>query len=265
MAIQFDITKEFNNEVKMDNKLKYNFSDFTEEHYKELIQIAKKNHEFIAYESALTHNSNFVLWRHDVDLSPQRALALAKIEHEEQVKSTYFVQLTSEFYSVFEKPIKDIFKQIIGLGHDIGVHFYPFAYNVSDKKSLEEALNFEKATLEQLLNTKIKVFSYHNPVAEILEFDDFTYAGLINTYATFFKEGTQYCSDSNGYWRFHRMKDFLENHTTSKLQILTHPEWWQEKEMSPTDRVWRCVNGRAENLKKEYVELLTSMGRSVIR
>lgn len=249
----------------MKNAIKYNFSDFTENHYRHLIQTAKKSHPFIPYEDARESKGNFVLWRHDVDLSPQRALALAKIEAQEEVQATYFIQMTSEFYSVFEKPIKDIFKEIIEHGHHIGVHFYPFAYDVTDRSSLEKGLTFEKETLENLLGVDIKVFSYHNPVAEILKFDDFTYAGLINTYATFFKEKTAYCSDSNGYWRFHRMEDFLKEHQNENLQILTHPEWWQQEVMSPTDRVWRCIDGRGKYLKESYVALLISMGRSVIR
>lgn len=249
----------------MENAIRYNFADFTEVHYRHLIQIAKQSHSFIAYKAARECDNNFILWRHDIDASVQRALALAKIEASENVQATYFIQLTSEFYNVFEISIKEIFKEIISLGHHIGVHFYPMAYGVSDKKSLENGLTFEKETLQNLLQTEIKVFSYHNPVPETLKFDDFTYAGLINTYSSFFKEKTKYCSDSNGYWRFHRMEDFLKEHSKDNLQILTHPAWWQTTPMSPTERVWRCVDGRADHVKQGYINILTSMGRSIIR
>ena len=32
---------------------------------------------------------------------------------------------------------------------------------------------------------------------------------MINTYAKYFKENVEYCSDSNGYWRYKRLEDFL--------------------------------------------------------
>ena len=55
------------------------FSDFTEEKYKEIIVFAKKKYKFIFYNQ-IKNNESFLLWRHDVDFSVNRALSLAKIE-----------------------------------------------------------------------------------------------------------------------------------------------------------------------------------------
>jgi len=151
------------------------------------------------------------------------------------------------------------------LVHGIGVHFYGGAYDLNNKEQLEKSLQFEKRTIEFLLDTQVSVFSYHNPFPQTLIYDDYKYSGMINTYSQYFKKNTSYCSDSNGYWRFKRLEDFLLENKSSNLQVLTHPEWWQKEPMAPTDRVWRSIDGRAKKLKENYIKLLTSNGRIVVR
>ena len=80
----------------------YFFEDFTLENYKSLIRLAKKNYNFKNFNDALDISRSFVLWRHDIDFSVHMALNLANIEFEEKVKSTFFVQLNSDFYNIFE-------------------------------------------------------------------------------------------------------------------------------------------------------------------
>jgi hypothetical protein len=46
--------------------------------------------------------------------------------------------------------------------------------------------------------------------------------------------------------------------------VLTHPVWWQEKAMSPKERVWRAIEGRSEKNKKQYKFLLTKFERKNI-
>ena len=41
--------------------------------------------------------------RHDIDYSIEKAVELAALEAEENVKSTYFVLLSSEFYNLAAK------------------------------------------------------------------------------------------------------------------------------------------------------------------
>ena len=68
-------------------KLDYHFEDFTTENYARLLDIAKERFLFINYNE-IVDNVRFVVWRHDIDVAPHRALDLAKIEYEKNVKST---------------------------------------------------------------------------------------------------------------------------------------------------------------------------------
>lgn len=238
----------------------YNFSDFTTSHYRDLIRKAKeKNYIFSRYHS-FDKNSKFVLWRHDIDLSPHRALRLAQIENEEGVFSTYFIHLHSEYYNPFEKEVFNIIKQIIGLGHDIGVHFDAHFYDLKTEKEIETRLLNEKQILENLFSTKIHSFSFHFTNPFVLSCTKWMYAGLINAYADYFKTEVTYCSDSNGYWRFQRMMDVIEESNVPRLHLLTHPEWWQEEMMSPWQKIKRAVDGRALRNREYYRNLLSSAG-----
>ena len=57
------------------------------------------------------------------------------------------------------------------------------------------------------------------------------------------------------------MEDVLQEAPDERLQVLTHPEWWQESVMSPKERIWRCIDGRAAGIKKWYEAALKNFGR----
>lgn len=227
----------------------YNFSDFTEDHYRSLLTLAKQNFKFIGFnevKQAVEKKERVILWRHDLDFSIHRAYRLAEIEHECGIRATYFIHFHNEFYNLLEKEIVLLIKKIIELGHTIGLHFDTHFYNIEDVSSLEEYLVFEKQMVKKIFNVDVEVFSFHNTTPFTMSCQNWTYGGLINTYASFFQKEAEYCSDSNGYWRYNRLYDVLNNTTAQTLQVLTHPEWWQEMKMSPWEKIQRCVAGRAD-------------------
>lgn len=247
----------------MSNAEKYHYADFTRGNYRQLLKLAKERFSFSSFEDYSKHD-NFILWRHDIDFSVHSAYALAKIEAEEGISSTFFIHLHNEFYNAFEKEITELLKEILKLGHRAGLHFDCHFYSIKNEKELEANLKFEKEILEKLLNTDIRVFSFHNTTEEILSYNKDSYSGMINTYNRFFREKVGYCSDSNGYWRFKRLEDELTLGDNMTLQVLTHPAWWQEEILSPKQRIWRSIDGRAEKIKKYYDNTLKRMGRENI-
>src|SRR4051812_26225051 len=94
--------------------------DFTEEHYRELLRLAGEKYEFVSFTDT-QRAGRTVLWRHDIDMSPQRALALARMEAEEEVAATYLVLLHSEFYNALESSVVDVLRRIVDLGHHLGL------------------------------------------------------------------------------------------------------------------------------------------------
>ncbi len=247
----------------MVNAEKYHFSDFTTENYRKLLRLAKSKYTFCTF-TELNGKEKFITWRHDIDFSMHRALKMAQIEAEEGIKATYCILLHSEFYNLLEKEISDILLQIIKLGHSIGLHFDSHYYDIKNETGLEEKLLFEKSIIENLFPIKVDCFCFHITNEFTIGCNKESYAGLINCYSDKFQKEVGYCSDSNGYWRFARLEDILIEAACEKLQVLTHPELWQDEIMSPKQRVYRCIDERAIKTKQWYDTTLKNHNRENI-
>lgn len=105
----------------------------------------------------LKSGDRYVCLKHDVETAPDRALSIAKIESEFNIKSTYYFQA-----NLIESS-KSIIKELITLGHEIGYH-----YDVLDEADgeFEKALALFSKSLDkfQKLNIEIKTVCPHgNP------------------------------------------------------------------------------------------------------
>lgn len=236
---------------------------FTIATYRQLVRLALQQYPQASYRN-IPWGERFLLWRHDCDLSLNRALVLAQIEAEEGLRSTFFLNPHSEYYNLLQANQALLVLEIFNLGHDIGLHFDAGYYGNITKLELEVLMNQEASWLEQIFGRKPLVFSFHNPVSSHLQFEDESYGGLLNCYSRRFKTEVGYCSDSNGYWRFRSLSDVLTQAVDPCLQVLTHPGWWQDAEMPPRRRVFRCVYGRAQATMADYDAVVRLHGRENI-
>ncbi|MES1976555.1 MAG: hypothetical protein V4451_00875 [Pseudomonadota bacterium] len=235
-------------------------TDFTVEHYAELLELAKAQYKFIPY-TAITLDQRFILWRHDCDFSLNRARRLARIEQAHDVRSTYFLNPHCEFYNLLEREQAAIIEVILACGHDIALHFDAAFYQIASEDELDELVAKESGWLKDWFGVEPTAFSFHNPDAFLLTCERDSYGGLINCYSRKFKDSIPYCSDSNGYWRYRRLQEVLERAEEPCLQVLTHPGWWQEEPLYPRQRIFRSVYGRADAAMKLYDNTLRAHGR----
>ncbi len=237
-------------------------ADFTDAAYRGLLRAARDRYAFRPFASALRMTDG-VLWRHDIDMSPHRALALARIEKEEGVQASYFVHLHSNFYNALEADVIERLRQIAALGHEIGLHFDPQVAGLapSDEAAIERAVALERDVLQHAVGAPVVALSFHDPdVAGFTDVPADTIAGLVNAYGATLRTHFAYCSDSNGYWRFTPIRDVLgEGH--ARVQVLTHPEWWVPEPMTPRQRVQRAIDGRAARASVRYDAALRALGR----
>jgi hypothetical protein len=261
--------------------MNYHIEDFTEENYRRLIELAKSKYKFITYAEVKDYKNDVILLRHDVDFSIHRALKLAGIEAELNVFSTFFLYPHSTMYNLLEKEVSGIVREIIRLGHKIGLHFEPAYYDleVSELPGFKKYLQIEKQLLMDMFDTDVDVFSFHNPdIGGWMAYEEYETCGMVNTYSRYIKDNYFYCSDSNGYWRYTRLEDLLSgedllngddllsredllNGDERKLQILLHPEWWVPNASPPHDRIIRCIDGRSKKSLDMYEEALEKMER----
>jgi hypothetical protein len=234
------------------------FGDFLLTNYERLLEIAKESYVFTDYFTETSSKS--IILRHDIDFSLHNAELMAQIENKLGIKSTYFIQLHSEFYNALDKESYDIIKRILELGHDLGLHFDSHFWGIQSEPQLEQFLLIDKSTMEKYFNLEIKTFAFHNTNHFTMSCEKERYAGMINVYSKYFKENVGYCSDSTGYWRFERLEDRLKEAKDKKLQILIHPGMWQNEVLPPRRRVFKIIDDKAASLKKLYDETLLKFG-----
>lgn len=236
------------------------YNDFTEASYRELLEIAKLQYQF----STFTHppSAKHVLWRHDVDFSMHRALRLAELENEAGVKATYFLYPHSMFYNLMSRSIVELVHKIAALGHDIGLHFDPTFYEGLYDTPFETNIAMEKKFIIDFIKIEPIAISFHLfGVLEKSPPKDDLLCGMINAYGTAIFNHYGYVSDSNGIWRFRRLRDVLEKAEEDKLQVLTHPELWSPIALSPRKRIQRCIDGYAAAMGLDYDTILANSGR----
>ena len=103
------------------NNIPKNKSTFTVEDYRSmLLSFIDGGYDFAFFESAierLEKNEQFVLLRHDLDLSITRALPIALVENDLGAKSTFFVRLRNGLYNPFNFEESKAIEELLEMGH----------------------------------------------------------------------------------------------------------------------------------------------------
>ena len=241
----------------MTSSAEFHFDDFTEANYRALLGSALRQYTFVPFSGA-GQDGRICLWRHDVDYSLHRARRIATIEADAGVASTYFLNVHGEFYSALGEISAGLVRDIIALGHRIGVHLDAGFYRYRPWSAAErvQILEREKALLETTFDVEVDCYSLHNPtLSPEWIVDDAVVAGMVNAYSHDLRTRFSYVSDSNGIWARQRLQEVLDSRP-QRLHVLTHPEWWTPEAMSPRERISRCIDGRALWAHRYYDQFL---------
>ena len=231
--------------------------DFTYDWYVQLINTLKDNgYCFSNYLNYKRYNKTVIL-RHDVDFSLEKAREIAKLEHENNIKSTFFVLLSTNFYNIFSKESNEIIKEILNLGHDIGLHFDEKRYDISNEKELAHWVHRESQVLSYALGREVKVVSMHRPSKWVLQ-NNIQFKDLINSYSKEFFTNFKYLSDSRMHCR-ENVLEVIKGGTYNRFHILTHPFWYSDKSESIKQKLLNfIINAKEEryyNLKDNIRDL----------
>ena len=94
--------------------------------------------------------------------------------------------------------------------------FRCFFYRASDKLHLE--CKKEVEVLENIINKKVNIVSFHRPSEKILNMNS-KIGGLEHTYMNKFIDDIFYCSDSEGRWRYSKPFNIINENRTKKTYI----------------------------------------------
>lgn len=208
---------------------------FSFEDYREILRIVKGTGLQASYKEALERD-RFIIMRHDVEYSVERAYELAKVETSMDFVSTYFFQWTNNSYNILSRKNMDMVKDIHERGHQIGLHY---ALNgMTDMEQIKKQIVKEVRILSEMFGFAVDIFSIHRPSKDVLR-ENIKLPGILNAYQddffTFAENVTEetpvavkYMSDANHIWRYGYPdeKNILSH---DKVQILTHPFAWTKK------------------------------------
>ena len=227
---------------------------FSYSDYKEIINIIKESGRGCNFRQA-QERDKFIIMRHDVEFSVDRAFALSKLELSMDFTSTYFFQWTNNSYNILSKKNMDMIKYMHERGHVIGLHF---ALNgLTDMELVRMKLLQEIHVLSEMLGFEITEFSIHRPSADVLR-ENIVFPGIINAYQdeffTFSENVTdstplhvKYISDAKHRWNYGTPDaDTLFNN--ERVQILTHPYSWTKKGYDNLENFRTLIQERNEEL-----------------
>lgn len=208
---------------------------FSYDDYREIIRIIKSTGRYCDYKTAIERDE-FVLMRHDVEFSVERAYALSKVEESMDFTSTFFFQWTNNSYNILSRRNRDMIKDMHERGQNIGLHF---ALNgMTDMQQIRLQILKEMEILNEMFGFKIDTFSVHRPSKDVLR-ENIKLPGMLNAYQdeffTFVEDmqedspvAVKYMSDANHIWRYgYPNADNINNH--KKVQILVHPFSWTKE------------------------------------
>ena len=201
--------------------------------YRFILQELSKRFEIIDYAEVRKNTESFCVIRHDIEFSIERALIMAEIEYEMNVKTSYFFQITNNTYNIFSSENIAIICKIASLGHKIGLHFTPSS---DEEDRVKEEFFRKKRVFEQMLPVEIDRFSFHRPnlnssiLSKNIKID-----GIINVYSDLFfayfdgdipeNPPIKYISDSNHQWKYGHPLDAVLG-PCRRLHLLIHPFSW---------------------------------------
>ncbi len=200
--------------------------------YTEYAQILHKFKEKLVDYSETRGRNIYVLLRHDVEYSPEKALEMAKIENSLDIKSSYLFQVKSNAYNSLSLKNTNIIKRILELDHKVGLHFYVRHIEANNWEKLKDELIQQRNILKLVLGFKPDRFSYHRPPDWVLTRSDNLICEMINMYGSNFFEFTKtprkikYLSDSGHLFKYGHPLDDIN---FKKIQILLHPDEWSHQ------------------------------------
>ncbi|MCH8024907.1 MAG: hypothetical protein IIB43_09390 [Candidatus Marinimicrobia bacterium] len=200
---------------------------FSHDHYRHCLEKALGlGYRFATmgeYVDGVAAEGKIILMRHDEDFSPEAAKALADMEADLGVRSTYFFRYHARQYNLLSLANMALLQQLRGQGHEIGLHGETHALPAL-RDQASELLKRERELLTLLVGVEVTGLSRHEPARTGSSASDKVPPGFkYEAYSDQFS-GLKYISDSSAHWREGCMCQHIGE--VDRLYILTHGFWW---------------------------------------
>jgi hypothetical protein len=183
--------------------------------------------------------------RFDVDISPINARVLGRLAAAQGWPASFLFQLNAETYNALGPATLDTIRELRSLGHCVGLH-------IDQRLSGEDEAPIARtlAWFRRCVVPIEPVVSFHRPTASVL---GRSYRRFASAYAPEAFAPERYLSDSRRSLAFVPTLRAWLAQGRSPIQLLLHPEWWQESE--GVEAIWQEVRARrARELESYLVE-----------
>ena len=186
--------------------------------------------------------------RHDVDSDPGAAFAIAELEADEGVRSTFFVMLRSAVYNLFKRENQELVTGLAALGHAIGLHYDP-GFPPAGGRTHTQQISVELGVLEDLLGLDVGAVAFHQPSLTPGAFE-IEVEGAVKANGL---EGYHFVADPNQSRKVFEAFDVFRTGNPPKLQLLVHPMWWVDPELSAPDLWNRALHAEWERTQRQLL------------
>lgn len=150
-----------------------------------------------------------VIIAHDIDILPKYALAMAELEFNVGVTSTYYILPHADFYNATSPENIETWKKISEMGHQLGFHY--------DGGCAPDLTIAHKSLKKSVKGLSDEIALHLNGLTPQPTIPD-----RLHERRTLDKEGYVYIADSGGWWR----DRCICQHKNEKLLFVCHPVWW---------------------------------------
>jgi hypothetical protein len=199
-------------------------------------------------ETPTVEDERVCVVRHDVDSDPGAAFAIAELEAEEGVRSTFFVMLRSAVYNLFKRENQELVAGIAALGHAIGLHYDP-GFPPARERTHTQQISVERCVLEDLLGLPVGAVAFHQPSLIPGAFE-IEVEGAVKANGL---EGYHFVADPNQSRKVFDAFEVFRTGRPSKLQLLVHPMWWVDPELSAPELWNRAIHAEWERTQRQLL------------
>ncbi len=210
------------------NNRHYSFS-----YYRKILQSLKENYDANYVLSEIPqifsqiHRPKFII-RHDIHESLIKSLDLAKIEKEYSIRGSFMINVLSPHFNLKQKDNLSIIKQILNLGHEIGLYIHYTSSFVSSQNKItpnENEIISQYRYLESLTKRQVSCVSFSKEFSNIPEDSFFICKKVSASSKTLMQEAL---SDSRDIKEHKKILAKINNPQKKVLQLLIHPEFWHK-------------------------------------
>ncbi len=221
--------------------------NFTYQHYGEILGLFQsEGYETVSFSSFQSGRSFQLLLRHDIDFLAPNLLAVTDIERALGLRSINHFLLTSETYNLNSRSSKALLERLRENRHHLGLHVDPLA--LSPNSPIRQFQDGFRRLLDLAMEVlgAIDSYSFHRPATsgtyEALLPENLPFPVPKCAYDKEYSKGILYRSDSRREWRNGCICQELEQFKGRSVQLLIHPNWWDEKDLTRSQVIQQYVD-----------------------